>query len=131
MRLIGSVEVEWDSRRHFFGAAAEAMRRILVESARRKGRIKHGGGQKRVELDEALLESKKDEDFCDFVCLDEALRRMEDEDPRMAEVVKLRFFAGLSVADTARALDVSTMTVKRDWACARAWLYDELYGEEA
>ena len=129
LRLVGDDNVTWSNRRHFFGAAAEAMRRILVERARRKGRVVHGGKYKRVDLNESSIEAKKDEDSPDMVFLDEALRRMEREDPRMAEVVKLRLFAGLSVQDTARALEVSTMTVKRDWACARAWLYDEIHGE--
>ena len=128
LRLVGSGPVEWHNRGHFFAAAAEAMRRILVERARARGRVKRGGGRQRVPLDVADVVA--DEDSLDLVVLDDALRRMEREDPRMNQVVMLRFFAGLSIEDTAQSLGVSPMTVKRDWACARAWLYDEVYGED-
>lgn len=128
LRLVGDGQVDWQSRRHFFGAAALAMRRILVERARRRGRIKHGGGRKRVPLEEVAVEA--DQKFLDFVVLDEALCRMEQQDQRMSQVVMLRFFAGLTVEDTAQALGISPMTVKREWACARAWLYDELFADE-
>jgi len=124
LRLIGGNDVDWNNRGHFFGAAAQAMRRILVEQARRRGRIKRGGDLQRVPLED--LPDGRNTDEIDFVVLDEALRRMELEDERMARVVMLRFFAGLSVEDTAEVMGVSPMTVKRDWSCAKAWLYDEL-----
>lgn len=127
LRLVGDAGTGWNSRGHFFGAAAQAMRRILVEQARRRGRLKRGGDRQRVELDD--LPDKKDTENVDYVVLDEALRRMEKEDERMARVVMLRYFAGLSIEETAEAMDVSPMTVKRDWACAKAWLYEEMKGE--
>ena len=126
--FIGDGQVDWQNRRHFFGAAALAMRRILVERARRRGRIKHGGGRQRVPLDDVAVEA--DEKFLDYVVLDEALCRMEKQDERMSQIVMLRFFAGLTIEDTAQALGISPMTVKREWACARAWLYDELNSDE-
>ena len=125
MRLSGDPDVKWNNKGHFFGAAALAMRRILVERARRVGRIKHGGGRGRVPLTGIQVEA--DGESLDFVALDEALRRMEKEDPRMAQVVMLRFFAGLSIEETSNAIGVSANTVKREWACARAWLHDELH----
>ncbi len=127
LRLVGDAGAGWNSRGHFFGAAAQAMRRILVEQARRRGRLKRGGDRQRVELDD--LPEKKDTENVDYVVLDEALRRMEKEDERMARVVMLRYFAGLSIEETAEAMDVSPMTVKRDWSCAKAWLYEEMKGE--
>jgi len=129
MRLSGDDEVRWDNKGHFFGAAALAMRRILVERARRVGRIKHGGGRDRVPLTGVQVEA--DNESFDFVGLDEALRRMEQQDQRMSQVVMLRFFAGLSIEDTAGVLGVSPNTVKREWACARAWLHDELHRDAA
>ena len=128
LRLVGHGPVEWNSRGHFFAAAAEAMRRILIERARQRGQAKRGGGRGRIPLSVAQVAS--DEHAVDVLALDEALGRMKKEHERMSQVVMLRFFAGLSVDDTAQALGISDMTVKRDWACARAWLYDELYGED-
>ena len=114
----------WKTRGHFFGAAAEAMRRILVEQARRKNRGKHGGGRQRVELDSQVeLTDESDEDL---VALDEALQRLEQEDPSAAAVVKLRYFAGLTTEEAAQALDISVRTANRHWAYARAWLYQQL-----
>jgi RNA polymerase sigma factor (TIGR02999 family) len=111
----------WDSRAHFFAAAAEAMRRLLIDQARRKRRPKHGGGRSRVSLDEALclLEAPND----DLLALDEALQRLAREEPAKAELVKLHYFAGLSLEDAGRALGISHRTAKRHWAYARAWLY--------
>ena len=104
------------------------MRRILVERARRRGRVKHGAGRRRVPIRVADLAG---EETCgELLVLDEALPRMEEEDERMARVVMLRFFAGLSVEATANALGISAMTVKRDWGFARAWLYQQVYGEQ-
>ena len=128
LRLVGDGAVEWNSRGHFFAAAAEAMRRILIERARQRGQAKRGGGRARIPLSVAQVAS--DEHAVDMLALDEAIGRMKKEHERMSQVVMLRFFAGLSVDDTAQALGISDMTVKRDWACARAWLYDELYGED-
>jgi RNA polymerase sigma factor (sigma-70 family) len=109
---------------HFFAAAAEAMRRILIDCARRKKRQKRGGNLARVELDQALPATAGDD--LDLLALDEALRRLASIDPLKAEIVKLRFFAGLSIEQTAAALDVSTPTVKRHWAYSRAWLHREI-----
>src|SRR5262245_32305679 len=117
------------NRGHFFAAAAEAMRRILVEAARRKGRERHGGGRRRVDLDAGALaagalaaESPGD----DLLAIDEALTRLADLDPGRAELVKLRFFAGLTMPEAAAALGISLATAERHWAFARTWLYAEL-----
>jgi RNA polymerase sigma factor (TIGR02999 family) len=127
LRLVGSVEEQtWENRRHFFGAAAEAMRRILVESARKKHAGKRGGGVAREELDMACLAAA--EPVEDLLALDEALDRLAAADPAAAEVVHLRFFAGLTVPQTAEALGVSVRTADRLWAYARAWLYREIRG---
>jgi RNA polymerase sigma factor (TIGR02999 family) len=116
---------QWDGRGHFFAAAAEAMRRILVESARRKARIKHGGGKARLNLDAAC--SLADEmPSVDLVALDEALSRLAAEAPAKAELVKLRFFAGLTMPEAAAALGISLTTAERHWTYARTWLYSEL-----
>ena len=128
LRLVGGQAPNWKSRAHFFGAAAQAMRRLLVEQARRRGRIKRGGELGHVPLSDEF-EGKTNAENLDLVVLDEALRRMEQEDERMARVVMLRFFAGLSVEETAEAMDISPMTVKREWAVAKAWLFDELHAE--
>ena len=112
---------QWDRRGHFFAAAALAMRRILVERARHYGRIKHGAGSQQVELDEALL--RADPGLTDIIAIDQALSRLEAADPRKAQVVALRYFGGLSIEETAAALDLSPATVKNEWAFARAWLF--------
>jgi len=111
----------WDSRAHFFAAAAEAMRRLLIDQARRKRRPKHGGGRSRVSLDEALRLRETPND--DLLALDEALQKLAREEPAKAELVKLHYFAGLSLEEAARALGISHRTAKRHWAYARAWLY--------
>ena len=120
----GQRERRWDRRGHFFAAAALAMRRILVERARHYQRIKHGSGAERVDLDSAIL--RADPGLTDLVAVDEALTRLEQTDPRKARIVSLRYFAGLSVEETAAALDISPATVKNEWAFARAWLYRAL-----
>lgn len=120
----GPHERRWDRRGHFFAAAALAMRRILVERARHYQRIKHGGAAEQVELDSAIM--RADPALTDLVAVDEALTRLEQTDPRKARIVSLRYFAGLSVEDTAAALDLSPATVKNEWAFARAWLYRAL-----
>jgi RNA polymerase sigma factor (TIGR02999 family) len=110
----------WNSRAHFLGAAAEAMRRILVDKARRKRRLKHGGNRQRVELDEEL---PAPEDHEDMLALDEALTKLAAKDPTKAQLVKLRYFAGLTLDEAAKCLDISLATAKRYWAMARAWLF--------
>jgi RNA polymerase sigma factor (TIGR02999 family) len=129
LRLVGPEDASrWESRGHFFAAAAEAMRRILVEQARRKRRVRHGGGKHRIDLDEgcSLVEPPDD----DLLALDEALTRLAALKPDRAEVVKLRFFAGLTMAETAMALGIAQPTAERYWAFARTWLYAELRGED-
>jgi RNA polymerase sigma factor (TIGR02999 family) len=126
LRLVGTPAGDrWDSRGHFFAAAAEAMRRILVEKARRNKRRKHGGGRRRLSLDE-VADTFVQAPSEDLVSLDEALTRLTDHDPVKAEVVKLRFFAGLTMPETAQALGLSLATVERYWTYARTWLYAEL-----
>ena len=112
---------QWDSRGHFFAAAAEAMRRILVDQARRKRRPKHGGGRRRLSLDKVLSLGETPDD--DLLALDEALERLTREEPAKAELVKLHYFAGLTLEETGRILGISHRTAKRHWAYARAWLY--------
>jgi RNA polymerase sigma factor (TIGR02999 family) len=124
MRLIDWQNVEWRNRAHFFGLAAQIMRRILVDFARARRREKRGGDALLVSLSEAANVAQ--ERRPDLVALDDALQTLEKLDPRQARVVELRFFAGLSLEETAEALKVSLTTVRRDWAVAEAWLYREL-----
>jgi RNA polymerase sigma factor (TIGR02999 family) len=129
LRLVGDPEGhDWDNRGHFFAAAAEAMRRILVENARRKGRSKHGGGLIRHDLDaaEKIAEPEVHEDL---LALDEALTKFTSVDPQAAQLVQLRYFAGLSIPEAAKALGVSPRTADRLWAFARAWLLREVGGD--
>jgi len=128
IRLIGWQQRSWSDRAHFYRAAAEAMRRILIEHARARGRDKRGGDRARVDLEDANLATWNDPDI--LLALDEALHRLMEQDPRAAETVRLRFFAGLSFEETASALGLSVRTVKRDWEFARAWLFRAL-GEAA
>ena len=127
MRLLGGDDgeaLEFSSRAHFFGAAAEAMRRILVERARRKARLRHGGAHRHEDLDpERVVEPPTD---LDLLALDEALARLEASEPDKAEIVKLRYFAGLTLVETADVLGISRATADRRWAYARAWLYKEV-----
>jgi RNA polymerase sigma factor (TIGR02999 family) len=128
LRLVGDARgSEWDSRGHFFAAAAEAMRRILVENARRKKAVKHGGGKQRVPLEEFHRVAESPEDLLD---LDDALTRFAAEEPDKARLVQLRFFAGLSTPQAAAALGISVATAERWWVFARAWLFSELQGGE-
>ena len=122
-----SAEPHWDNRGHFFAAAAEAMRRILVEKARRKQAVKHGGGRRRLPLAEFHRITESPDDLLD---LDEALTRLAAEEPDKARLVQLRFFAGLSTPDAAAALGISVATAERWWAYSRAWLFGELQGDE-
>ena len=126
LRLTGSTRQEWRGREHFFSAAAEAMRRILVENARRKLRIRHGGGLQRVDLDAFDLPIAQDDEKC--LRVHEALDQLAQVDPRKAEVVKLRVFAGMQVQEIAAVLNASEKTVQRDWTFAKAWLSRELKG---
>jgi RNA polymerase sigma factor (TIGR02999 family) len=128
LRLAGPREGQaWENRGHFFAAAAEAMRRILIESARRKSRLKRGGQQERVDLDQVQLATESDP--ATVLSIDQALERLAKAHPQKAELVKLRFFVGLSLPEAARALNLSETTAKRHWAFARAWLYGELAGD--
>jgi RNA polymerase sigma factor (TIGR02999 family) len=126
LRVAGDGEDrQWDRRGHFFAAAALAMRRILVDRARHYQRMKHGAGGERVELESGLLSA--DPRLPDLVAIDQALSGLEQIDARKAQVVSLRYFAGLSVEETAAALDLSPATVKNEWKVARAWLYRALH----
>jgi RNA polymerase sigma factor (TIGR02999 family) len=128
LQLVGKDEEQiWDSRGHFFAAAAEAMRRILVDNARRKLATKHGGGHSRVPLAEFHRITESDQDLLD---LDDALTRLAAREPAKAQLVQLRFFAGLSIPEAAAALGVSIATAERWWVFARAWLFSELQGRD-
>jgi|SRR5579871_3132952 len=130
LRLVGQTgEPKWDNRGHFFAAAAESMRRILVENARRKKTQKHGGNLVRRTLEDLPLATPELGD--DLLALDEALDKLAKEDPLRAELVKLRHFAGLTVDQAAEALNISPATADRYWAYARAWLYAEITGNDA
>jgi RNA polymerase sigma factor (TIGR02999 family) len=120
----GDEEQPWEGRGHFFAAAAEAMRRILVESARRKRRVKRGGDLQRQCIDDEAIAAPEIDG--DLIELDAALDKLAAQDPRKAELVKLRYFAGLTIEQAAAALEISTTTADRDWTYARAWLFREL-----
>ena len=124
LRLIDQRKVSWQNRAHFFGVAAQMMRRILVDHARTKQRSKRGGAARKLSLDEVMNLSQGR--AADLVALDDALKALAEIDSRKSQVVELRFFGGLSVEETAEVLDVSTQTVLRDWKMAKAWLYQEL-----
>ncbi len=129
LRLVGAEPAApWNGRGHFFAAAAEAMRRILVENARRKRRLRHGGGRRRLDLDAVDLASDAPSD--DLLALDEALEQLAAQEPAVVEVVKLRYFAGLTIEQAAAALDLSVRTANRHWAFARAWLYRRLHPDQ-
>jgi RNA polymerase sigma factor (TIGR02999 family) len=125
LRLVDLEKAQhWDSRGHFFAAAAEAMRRILIDNARRKRRPKHGGHRHRVDLDEAASVAEAPSD--DLLALDQALNKLASEEPAKAEIVKLRFFAGLTIPEAAKVVGISVATAERYWTYARVWLYCEL-----
>src|SRR5262249_25608356 len=124
MRLANGQEGPWQNRAHFFAIAANTMRRILVDHARRRLASQRGGGSRKVELDDSLLISN--ERLEDVIAVDEALQRLAKIDPRLSQLVELRYFTGLSVEDAAEAMGVSTTTLKRDWRSAKAWLTQEL-----
>ncbi len=127
LKLAGPRDKPWEGRRHFYAAAVEAMRQIVLDHARARGCVKRGGGRVRLELDVAAsLAADSVADEKEILALNEALSRLKDQDPRMAEVVGLRFFAGLSIQEVAAILGVSERTVKNDWKFAKAWLQREL-----
>jgi RNA polymerase sigma factor (TIGR02999 family) len=126
LRLVG--DQHFDNRGHFFAAAAEAMRRIVVETARRKKRLKHGGGHERVEVELADLPTRLPPD--DLLALDEALGRLEQLDPVKARLVTLRYFSGMTIEQAAAVLNISRVTAHRYWTFARAWLHQEMTGGE-
>jgi len=128
LRLIDWKNVRWQNRAHFFGVAAQVMRRILVDYARARRYAKRGGVARQVSLDEAATVH---EDRCaEFVALDEALKKLAEIDPRKSQIVELKFFGGLNAKETAEALKVSQRKVEREWSLARAWLYRELRGKD-
>ena len=128
VRLVDQRNVHWQNRAHFFGIAAQLMRRILVDHARGKKRDKRGGSDVRVSLGEAMAVAKAQE--LDIVALDEALDRLAQIDEQQSRIVELRFFSGLSVPETAEVLGISPATVKRDWSMAKAWLHREISNDE-
>jgi RNA polymerase sigma factor (TIGR02999 family) len=127
LRIMGDQPIAWNGRAHFYHVAADAMRRLLIEHARRRGRVKRGGGRQRVPLNVLDLAAEQDEE--QIMALDGAVRRLEEVDPDAGEVVRLRFFAGLSVEQVAEAAGMSARTVKRNWSFARAWLHQALRGQ--
>lgn len=130
MRLVGSEGLAWDSRGHFFSAAAEAMRRILIDRARRKKGPRHGGNYVQVMLNESLLGESKTISSDDLLALDEAIAKLEQLDPIKAELVQLRFFGGLTGKQAAHVLEISYATQQRYWAYARSWLRVEVMGPQ-
>jgi RNA polymerase sigma factor (TIGR02999 family) len=133
LRLVTQRRVQWQNRAQFFGLAARMMRRVLVDHARRRAATKRGGAGTQVPLSESAIvipaHMAEDADRIDVLALDAALTRLRDLAPRHSELVELRYFGGLSIAEAAHVLNVSPVTVKRDWALARAWLYRELRGD--
>ncbi len=121
LRLVGAGDRNWENRAHFFGAAAEAMRRILIENARRKSRLKRGGNQARVDIDDVELAVTTPDDK--ILLIDEALGCLQQEDPAKAKIVVLKFFGGLTNQEVALSLNVTERTVERQWAFAKAWLF--------
>ena len=122
LRIVGGKRQRWENRAHFFGAAAEAMRRILIESARRKVRLKRGGGQVRLDIDEIELAQATPEEK--ILLIDEAVERLRQEDPARAEIVLLKFYGGFSNKEVAASLGIAERTVERHWAYAKAWLFE-------
>ena len=130
IRLVGTEDQHWDGRGHFFAAAAEAMRRILVETARRKQEIKSGGGRQRFDLREADLSIEPSSD--NVLAVNEALERLDTEDQQMADLVKLRYFGGLTLEQAAKLIGLPQRTADRHWAYAKSWLYREIIkGDES
>jgi RNA polymerase sigma factor (TIGR02999 family) len=130
LRLLGGDKASWDGRGHFFGAAAEAMRRILVDHARARNAAKRGGQRQRVGLDHDAAQNPSGAPLIDVLSLDEGLAKLEADAPAKAELVKLRYFAGLTLDEAAEAMGISLATAKRHWVYARAWLFKELNSQE-
>ena len=132
LKLAGQRSIDWQNRAHFFGIAAQLMRRILVDHGRRHGRAKRGGRAVHLSLEDAdPLSSPATIDAIDVHALDEALARLEGLDPQQGRVVELRFFGGLTIEETAVVMGLSSATIKREWSVARAWLYREITGERS
>ncbi len=127
LRMVSAGDRTWENRAHFFSAAAKAMRHILIGNARRKSRLKHGGGQLRVDFDELNLAAATPDDK--ILMLDEALERLEAEDSEKARIVVLKFFGGLTNQEVAKVLGVTERTVERQWAFAKAWLYQNIHSK--
>ncbi len=127
LRLTGNENKQWANRAHFFGAAAEAMRRILIDNARRKRALRHGGAQQRVEIQGTDISEATSDD--ELLAVHEALEKFTAIDKQKAELVKLRYFVGMTIEEAAEALGISAATVKRHWAYARAWLHQEIRGQ--
>jgi RNA polymerase sigma factor (TIGR02999 family) len=124
LKLVGDQNISWQNRAHFFGIAAQSMRQILVEHARKRKSLKRGDGKANISLDDVLeLSEKSDEQI---ISLDEALKKLESKDERSSKLVELRYFSGLTIEETAEVLDISPATAKRDWVFAKAWLYREI-----
>ena len=130
LRLGADVQPDWQNRAHFFAAAAEAMRRILIENARRRKAVRHGGGLEKVSLDDTDLAIASAEADDQLLALHDALDALAREDPRKAELVKHRYFAGLEFSEIAEIMNISERTAKRDWAYARAWLFNEMQSKQ-
>lgn len=124
LRLVGNDGSHWEGRRHFFEAAAEAMRRILIDIARRKQAVRHGGGMERIDLEGIEIAGAAPDE--ELLAIDEALKAFSVHDPRKAQLVKLRYFVGLTIEEAADVMGISQRTAKRDWTYARAWLYREI-----
>ena len=124
LRLVGRAPLEWRTKGHFFAAAAESMRRILVDHARARAALKRGGNRRRMAI--SLADLVQDQDADVFLAVDDALLRLEEMEPRSGSIARLRLFAGLSVAETAEALGLPLRTVERDWGFARVWLFEAL-----
>ena len=129
LRLTGNENVQWNGRAHFFGAAAEAMRRILIDSARRKRALRHGGNQRRLDVDEIEIAAPAKDD--ELLAMNEALEKFAALDGQKAELVKLRYFIGLTIEEAAEILGISIPTAKRWWTYARAWLYQQIQNGNA
>jgi RNA polymerase sigma factor (TIGR02999 family) len=127
LRMVGDSNRTWQNRAHFFGAAAEAMRRILVENARRKSRLKRGGGQIRLDIDDLDLAATSPDDK--VLLMDEALEHLRTQDPEKARIVVMKFFGGLTNQEVAENLGVTERTVERQWAYAKAWLFQQVRGQ--
>jgi RNA polymerase sigma factor (TIGR02999 family) len=129
LRLTGNEDVKWNGRAHFFGAAAEAMRRILIDNARRKSAARHGGGQQRLDVDDLEIAAPGKED--ELLAINDALEEFAKVDQQKVELVKLRYFVGLKVEEAAEILGISVPTAVRWWNYSRAWLYQKIQGEKA